>query len=32
MNEIMVISNIYDQKAKLHSYKLFADIMKEIGG
>ena len=31
MNEIMVISNIFDQKAKLHSYKLFADVMKEIG-
>jgi luciferase family oxidoreductase group 1 len=30
MNEIMVISNIFDQKAKLHSYKLFADVMKEI--
>jgi luciferase family oxidoreductase group 1 len=31
MNEIMVISNIFDQKAKLYSYKLFADVMKEIG-
>lgn len=31
LNEIMVISNIFDQKAKLYSYKLFADIMKEIG-
>ncbi len=31
MNEIMVISNIFDQKAKLHSYKLFAAVMKEIG-
>ena len=32
MDEIMVISNIYDQEAKLHSYKLFADVMKRIGG
>lgn len=31
LNEIMVISNIFDQKAKLNSYKLFADVMKEIG-
>lgn len=31
MNEIMIISNIFDQNAKLHSYKLFADVMKEIG-
>lgn len=31
MNEIMVISNIFDQKAKLHSYELFAAVMKEIG-
>jgi hypothetical protein len=31
MNEIMIISNIFNQKAKLHSYKLFADLMKEIG-
>jgi luciferase family oxidoreductase group 1 len=31
LNEIMVISNIFDQKAKLHSYKLFADIMTEMG-
>jgi luciferase family oxidoreductase group 1 len=30
MDEIMVISNIYDQKAKLYSYQLFADIMKEF--
>jgi luciferase family oxidoreductase group 1 len=30
MNEIMIISNIYDQKAKLYSYELFADIMKEL--
>jgi len=30
MNEIMVISNIYDQKAKLYSYKLFADVMKDF--
>ncbi len=31
MNEIMVISNVFDQNAKLHSYKLFAEVMKEIG-
>ena len=30
MNEIMIISNIYDQEAKLHSYELFAQIMKEL--
>jgi luciferase family oxidoreductase group 1 len=30
MNELMVISNIFDQKAKLHSYKLLGDVMKEI--
>jgi luciferase family oxidoreductase group 1 len=30
MDEIMVISNIYDQKAKLYSYKLFADVMKDF--
>ena len=30
MNEIMIISNIFDQKAKLHSYQLFAEVMKEI--
>jgi len=29
MNEIMVISNIFDQTAKLHSYQLFAELMKE---
>ena len=29
INEIMVISNIYDQKAKIHSYELFAEAMKK---
>ncbi len=29
INEIMAISNIYEQKAKLHSYKLFADVINE---
>jgi luciferase family oxidoreductase group 1 len=28
VDEVMAISNIYDQKAKLHSYRLFADLMK----
>ena len=28
VDEIMAISNIYDQKAKLHSYQLFSDLMK----
>jgi luciferase family oxidoreductase group 1 len=28
IDEIMVISNIYDQQAKLHSYELFAEVMK----
>ena len=27
IDEIMIISNIYDQQAKIHSYKLFAEIM-----
>ena len=30
LNEIMVISNIFDQKAKLHSYKILAEVIKEI--
>lgn len=30
INEIMIISNIYDQKAKLHSYELFADVMNNM--
>lgn len=29
IDEVMVISNIYDQKAKIHSYELFAEVMKE---
>ncbi len=28
INEIMIISNIYDHLAKIHSYELFAKIMK----
>lgn len=28
IDEIMVISNIYEQKAKLHSYELFAELMR----
>lgn len=28
IDEIMIISNIYDQAAKIHSYELFSDIMK----
>ena len=27
IDEIMIISNVYDQKAKIHSYELFAEIM-----
>jgi luciferase family oxidoreductase group 1 len=27
IDEIMIISNIYEQKAKIHSYELFAEIM-----
>ena len=27
VDEIMVISNLYDQQAKLHSYQLFAELM-----
>ena len=29
INEIMVISNIYDHKAKIHSYELFVSDNKE---
>jgi luciferase family oxidoreductase group 1 len=28
INEIMIISNIYDQQAKIYSYNLFSKIMK----
>lgn len=28
IDEIMVISNIYEQQAKLHSYELFAELMR----
>jgi len=27
IDEIMAISNVYDQKAKIHSYQLFAELM-----
>ncbi|MEO8962968.1 MAG: LLM class flavin-dependent oxidoreductase [Ginsengibacter sp.] len=30
IDEIMVISNIYEQQAKLYSYQLFAEIMKGL--
>ena len=30
INELMAITNIYSQEAKLHSYKLLAGIMNEI--
>lgn len=30
INEIMVIANIYEQKAKLHSYELFANVMNSL--
>lgn len=30
LDEIMVISNIYDQEAKLYSYQLFAKAMNEL--
>lgn len=30
IDEIMVISNIYDQKSKIYSYELFAQVMKEV--
>ena len=30
IDEIMVISNIYDQQAKLYSYQLFAEVMKSM--
>jgi luciferase family oxidoreductase group 1 len=28
VNEVMVTSHIYDQEARLHSYKIFADVMQ----
>jgi luciferase family oxidoreductase group 1 len=28
VDEIMIISNIFDQKAKIHSYELFSEVMK----
>jgi len=28
INEIMAISNVYEHKAKIHSYELFAELMK----
>lgn len=31
IDEIMVISNIYDHKAKIHSYDLFSLLMKKSG-
>jgi luciferase family oxidoreductase group 1 len=30
VNEIMATSHIYDHEARLHSYKIFADVMKNI--
>ena len=32
VDEIMVVSHFYDHKDRLTSYRLFADIMKEING
>ncbi|MBN2732331.1 MAG: LLM class flavin-dependent oxidoreductase [Balneolaceae bacterium] len=29
-NEVMITSHIFDQQAKLESYQLFADVMKDI--
>lgn len=29
-NEVMITSHIFDQQAKLESYRLFADVMKDI--
>jgi luciferase family oxidoreductase group 1 len=31
VDEIMVTSHIYDQKARIHSYEVFAEALKEIG-
>jgi luciferase family oxidoreductase group 1 len=30
VDEIMAISNVFDTKAKIHSYKLFAELMEKI--
>ena len=30
VNEVMVVSHIYDQDARLHSYKIFAEVMQHI--
>lgn len=30
VNEIMATSHIYDQAARLHSYRIFADIMRKV--
>lgn len=30
VQEIMATSHIYDQEARLHSYRLFADVMKKL--
>jgi hypothetical protein len=30
VDEIMAISNVFDTKAKIHSYKLFAEVMEKI--
>lgn len=32
INEIMVASHIYDPEARIHSYRLFSEIMKELEG
>jgi luciferase family oxidoreductase group 1 len=31
VDEVMAVSHIYDQDARLHSYKIFADVMQKIG-
>lgn len=30
VNEVMAVTHIYDQEARLHSYKIFAEVMEKI--
>jgi luciferase family oxidoreductase group 1 len=30
VDEVMVTSHIYDQQARIHSYKIFADVLKDL--
>jgi hypothetical protein len=30
VDEVMVTSHIYDQMARIHSYEVFADVLKDL--